>query len=180
MTRTFTSRIAALALVLGLAGCSLLPGTGDDEPASTATTSAGVTAPDEAGKSTASMRFDVDYCEWDNGVVVNASTPIHFRPSPQATPVSGVGVPMEVTVTVVNHSGAPYGLKDFTATLLSGGREAAAIIDPLNRLDGAPVTATVANGAALEVPLGFYVADPEDVVLKVAPGRDCDWAYFTY
>ena len=52
--------------------------------------------------------------------------------------------------------------------------------DPLNRLEGAPVTATVENGAALEVPLGFYVADPEDVVLKVAPGRDCDWAYFTY
>lgn len=179
MTRTLTSRIATFALVLGLAGCSLLPGTGDDEAASTATSSAAAAAPAEGG-STASMRFDVDYCEWDNGVVVNASTPIHFRPSPQATPVSGVGVPMEVTVTVVNHSGAPYGLKDFTATLLSGGREAAAIVDPLNRLEGAPVTATVENGAALEVPLGFYVADPEDVVLKVAPGRDCDWAYFTY
>ncbi len=186
MARTVMSRIAALALVAGVAGCGVLPLTGEGRSTSPATSAApapeapsGAASGGPAVQPGSAMRFDEDYCEWANGVVVNASTPIRFRPSAQAVPAAGVGTPMWVTLLVVNHSGAPYDLTAFSATLLSGGRPATQIVDPLNRLQGVPGAATVANGAELEVPLGFWVADPDDIVLEVAPGRDYDCAYFT-
>lgn len=188
MTRRTAPGILALALAASLSGCGLVPlDDGAEEPAPTTTSAPSSTSAtptptptvDEFAKERAqAMVFDEEYCEWDNGVVVTASMPKRFTPSAQADPANGVGTPMRLTVVVVNKSGEPYPVDTFSATLYSGGQEAVEILDPVNKLEGPP-TGTLANGAQVKVPLGFYVADPNDILLKVAPGLDCDWAYFT-
>jgi hypothetical protein len=105
--------------------------------------------------------------EYTDGISVTVSAPQHFEPSDTAV-ADDAAAYVVFDVTIVNGSEEPWEPIVITS-VQSGNTEAAEVFDTANGLNGTPST-TVLPGREVTFPIGYGVADPEDLVLEITPG----------
>ena len=147
----------AAGVALALAGCAATASAGGSTPA--------VGTTQEGGRTTYGTPFT-----YADGLTVQVDAPARFTPTPRAEWERGAkDVVVRLTITVTNGSPAAYSPDTFSATAVSGGLEAAPVVDSASRIEltGPDVTAEPAQDVSF--PLAFAVPDPDDVTVTVDP-----------
>ena len=189
--------LAAVAVVLALAGC----GSSTPPKAAPAATSAATSAPSPTTPATSSaaptgvpevsyspteedtppppeaVRFGQTWT-WEDGTQVIVSKPQRFTPSEYAAEDGG-GFRSHVvfTITVKNLSPTPLALMG-TPSATSGDVEASTVFDSEKGVNGPPDT-KVQPGRTVKFKAAFGVKDPSDIVMDYAPTFEHDAATFT-
>jgi hypothetical protein len=106
--------------------------------------------------------------QYEDGLSITVSDPQPFTPSKAAT-TGGEENHVKFTIELVNGSGKKISPTDILVTVDSGGGQGGDILDPKNKMTGAP-TKPVKPGAKVRWLQGFGVLDPDDVEVVVQAG----------
>lgn len=177
--------IAAVILSLALIGCAPETGEvgearqGSNRPADD---SAEVQEPEveeaevEEPEQSSELAFGETFT-YENGLSVTVSAPEPFTPSDVSAGGENFSAHVRFNVTVVNGTDERYEPLMFSTSLQSANQEGDAVFD--NGLEGAPTTVLL-PGREATFPVGYGVANPEDLVLEVSPGFEYESiVYFT-
>lgn len=122
-------------------------------------------AADDDASGSDQLAFGKSYT-WDDGITLTVRKPSAFKPS-EYSKVKGAKGYRKFTVTVVNKSAAPLDLNLTYITMQSNNKEAEQVFETENGLDSSPSTKLL-KGRESKWDVGFGVANPKDMVIKVA------------
>ncbi len=170
MRTIITGALAAAALTLALAGCSV----GHDSGTNAAGASDGSSTP-TASSSNPKFGQTVTY---KDGLQVTVGVPTSYTPSASAAGATQA-VNLQFPITVKNGTSKNFSPTLVTVAASSNGTEGSQITDLGNNSMGLPPTTDVLPGSSLSWSVAFSVADQASTILQISPGFSEEKAIFT-